>query len=139
MIAAGEITQGVNLTSIIIAVVASGSFTAWLSWFLSRSKSEAETEGIVADTYSQVLADMRTELQRYQTMLEHATLRISALESRETRSQRRLRQLEKALHDEGIPIPPQLDHTTTPPYGQTNLWGDQPRGNEEDPTPEGEK
>jgi len=123
-ILAESILEGSNLTTIIVAVVAGGSLTACVSWFLARKKTHAETEGIVADTYSQVLADMRTELTRYQTMLEAANRRISKLEVDRNRTTVRVRQLERAMLEADIPIPP--DVYSTPPYGQSGLW-DQPR------------
>jgi len=116
--------EGVNLTTIVVAVLASGALTAWVSWYLSRNKTNAETEGIVADTYSQVLSDMRVELTRYQTMLDAANKRISKLEIDRNRTTVRVRQLERAMLEADIAIPP--DVYSTPPYGQSGLW-DQPR------------
>lgn len=94
-----------DLTTIILAVLASGALTATVSWLLHRRKTDAETEGIVADTYSQVLADMRLELERYRKRLAWSDQRISHLEHIEARSLKRLRQLENALHQANIPIP----------------------------------
>lgn len=94
-----------DLTTLILAVLASGALTATVSWLLHRRKTDAETEGIVADTYSQVLADMRLELERYRKRLAWSDQRISHLEHMEARSLKRLRQLENALHQANIPIP----------------------------------
>lgn len=108
----------INLTTLILAVLASGAFTAIVSWLLHRRKTDAETEGIVADTYSQVLADMRLELERYRKRLAWSDQRISHLEHVEARSTKRLRQLENALHQANIPIPQEeldpLDYTEDP-------------------------
>lgn len=118
-----EFLAGANLTSIVIAVVSGGALTAWLSWFLSRRKQNAETDGIVADTYSQVLSDMRSELTRYQQMMEAANKRISVLEVGERWSQQRILQLIMALNDAHIPIPEALPLNTNSPWGA-------PQGNE---------
>jgi hypothetical protein len=107
-----------DLTAVLLAVLASGALTAFVSWILHRRKTDAETEGIVADTYSQVLADMRLELERYRKRLAWSDQRISHLEHVEARSTKRLRQLETALHQANIPIPREeidpLDYTEDP-------------------------
>lgn len=106
-----------NLTTLLLAVLASGALTATVSWILHRRKTDAETEGIVADTYSQMLADMRIELERYRKRLAWSDQRISHLEHVEARSTKRLRQLENALHQANIPIPQEelpIDYTEDP-------------------------
>jgi len=118
-----EFLAGANLTAIVISVVSGGALTAWISWFVSRRKQSAETEGIVADTYSQVLSDMRAELTRYQQMLESSNKRISILEAGERWSQQRIVQLTMALNDAHINIPEAL------PLNSHSLWGN-PQGNE---------
>lgn len=113
-------TPEVSLTVLILAVVGSGAFTTFISWLLYRGKSEAETEGIVVDTYSQVLGDMRTELTRYQKLLDAAYARIGSLE-REVRSNNvRIRVLETTMRENSIDVP---EGPPTPPGGQPSLWG----------------
>lgn len=118
---ASEFLGGVDLTTLIIAVVGSGAFTAWLSWFLSRRKQSAETEGIVADTYSQVLADMREELTRYQKRIEALEKSDQVKNAHIIWAERRIQQLILALHDAHIPIPQALP---TPPDPWSAQEGD---------------
>lgn len=126
-----------NLQPLIIAVLSSGTITALVSWLISRRKNHAETDGIVADTYSHILIDMRAELKRYQDMLTAANRRIYILELREMRQERRVRQLERALWDAQIPIPEEQPWGKEDPHPQLDLWGDLEEGedpSDEDPT-----
>ena len=119
----------VSLEVLLLAVITSGVVTTVISWLVSRKKTSAETEGIVADTYSQVLGDMRAELTRYQRLLDAAYARIASLERDVKSNVHRIRDLEQLMMENNLTIP---EGPPTPPHGHPSLWG--PISGEEDPS-----
>lgn len=124
--------ETLQLQPLILAILGSGAITAFVSWLLSRRKSSAETEGIVADTYSKILADMKSELIRYQEMLTAANKRIYNLELKDNRKERRIHQLERALWDAHIPIPMEEPYGHEESGTQLDFWDHPEKGTTDD-------
>ena len=94
-----------TITAIVIAVISSGIISSFITSWLGRRKTAAETTGLVADTYSQMLKDMRETFDKTEQRLDDSLARIAYLERTEQFQRRRIGQLETALRDANISIP----------------------------------
>jgi hypothetical protein len=92
-------------TAIVIAVISSGIISSIITTWFGRRKTAAETTGLVADTYSHMLKDMRETFDKTEQRLDISLARIAKLERREQFQRRRIAQLEAALRDANISIP----------------------------------
>lgn len=103
----GSSVAGKNelITAIVIAVISSGIISSIITTWFGRRKTAAETTGLVADTYSHMLKDMRETFDKTEQRLDISLARIAKLERREQFQRRRIAQLEAALRDANISIP----------------------------------
>lgn len=92
-------------TAIVIAVISSGIISSIITTWFGRRKTAAETTGLVADTYSQMLKDMRETFDKTEQRLDISLARIAKLERTEQFQRKRIAQLEAALRDANISIP----------------------------------
>lgn len=110
--AEGSSVAGKNETiiAIVIAVISSGIISSIITTWFGRRKTAAETTGLVADTYSQMLKDMRETFDKTEQRLDISLARIAKLERTEQFQRRRIAQLEAALRDANISIPEVDEH-----------------------------
>lgn len=103
----GSSVAGKNelITAIVIAVISSGIISSIITTWFGRRKTAAETTGLVADTYSHMLKDMRETFDKTEQRLDISLARIAKLERKEQFQRRRIAQLEAALRDANISIP----------------------------------
>lgn len=101
----GSVPKSEVMLTVLLAVIGSGVITTSVTLWFGRRKTQAETSGIVADTYSQMLTDMRALMDGQNQRLELSLARIAKLERTEVTQRRRIAQLESALAQANIPIP----------------------------------
>lgn len=141
IIAAGGVEEAnnavasVDIQTLVLAVVSSGIIGTLISWLVSRQaqkaniskteaeeeKLEAEADNIVAQTYNQILEDLRKEILReqhecarriaqfeedYKAHIESLSSRVNYLERRENQAVEHIQVLEARLIDVGVPLPP---------------------------------
>lgn len=96
---------GKTALSVVIAIISTGLITTIVTSWVNRRKTAAETSGLVVDTYSQMLGDMRALMDGTNQRLELSLARIAKLERTEQLQRRRIAQLESALAQANIAIP----------------------------------
>ncbi|MBB2149174.1 hypothetical protein [Pedobacter gandavensis] len=103
---------------LVIALLSTAGGTAWLTAFLNRKKSEAETGKIISETYQDVIDSLRKEISRLEerlTLQEQQGLKyldiiaeqrktenelrekLKSFEKMETKSQKRIAELESEV------------------------------------------